>query len=77
MYLAITLSDVFTQATTVLGSFWSVFGQIVAMITGNPLLYASILLGLGATLCMVVVTVVKKLGIRGIASGGGRRRRRR
>lgn len=71
-----SISDVFTQASTVLGSFWTVFGNIVTMITGNPLLYASILLGLGATLCMVVVTVVKKLGIRGIASGGGRRHRR-
>lgn len=71
-----TIADVFTQASTVLGSFWTVFGQIVTMITSNPLLYASILLGLGATLVMTIVVVVKKLGIKGIASAGGRRRRR-
>lgn len=72
-----TIADVFTQATTVLGSFWSVFGQVVTMITGNPLLYVPILLGLGITLVSVVVVVIKKLGIRGISAAGGRRRRRR
>ena len=61
MALAITLTDVYAQASEVLDSFWTVFGLIVTMITSNPLLYSSILLGLGATLCVVCVTVVKKL----------------
>lgn len=71
-----TIADVFTQATTVLGTFWNVFNQVVSMITGNPLLYVPILLGLGISIVSVVVVVIKKLGIRGISAGGRRRRRR-
>ena len=71
-----TISDVFTQLTVILGSVWSVFGNIVSTITGNALLYVPVLLGLGITLVMFCISVVKKLGIKGISAAGGRRRRR-
>lgn len=71
------LSDVFTQMTTVFDAVLSMFGSMVTTITGNPLLYVPVLIGLLGGLVLFAIGVVKRLGIRGISSAGRRRRGRR
>lgn len=71
------ISDVFTQMTTVYNAVLSMFGSMVTTITGNPLLYVPVLIGLLGGLVLFAIGVVKRLGIRGISSAGRRRRGRR
>ena len=63
--------------TTVYETVLTMFGNMVTTITGNPLLYVPVLIGLLGGLVMFAIGVVRRLGIRGISSAGGRRRRRR
>lgn len=72
---AVTISDVFENITAILAMVWSTFGNVVSTITGNPLLYVPVILGLGVSIILGVVKLVKRMGIKGI--GSGRRRRRR
>lgn len=74
-FSAITISDVFESITSVLGMIWSIFGNCVSTITGNPLLYVPVILGLATSAILGVVGLIRKMGVKGI--GGGRRRRRR
>lgn len=72
-----TISKVFEAMTTVYETVLTMFGNMVTTITGNPLLYVPVLIGLLGGLVMFAIGVVRRLGIRGISSAGGRRRRRR
>lgn len=72
-----TVAGVFTQLTVILGTIWDVFTSVISTITGNPLLYVPVLLALAVSIVMFVISVIKKLGVRGISAGGRRRRRAR
>ena len=72
-----TVTDVFGALTTVLGTIWNVFTEVVSMITGNPLVFVPVLLAMSVSIVMFVLTIIRKLGVKGIATSGGRRRRRR
>ena len=68
-----TTSAVFEQMSVVLESIFSMFGSMVTTITGNPLLYVPVLFCLLGGLVLFSIRVIRKLGIRGISSGGRRR----
>lgn len=69
-----TISDVFSAMTTVYEAILSMFGSMVTTITGNPLLYVPVIFALLGGLVLFAIRVIRKLGIRGISSGGRRRR---
>lgn len=69
-----TISDVFEAMTTVYEAILSMFGSMVTTITGNPLLYVPVIFALLGGLVLFAIRVIRKLGIRGISSGGRRRR---
>lgn len=68
-----TISDVFAAMTTVYEAILSMFGDMVSTITGNPLLYVPVVFALLGGLVLFAIKVIRKLGIRGISSGGRRR----
>lgn len=68
-----TISDVFSAMTTVYEAILSMFGSMVTTITGNPLLYVPVIFALLGGLVLFAIRVIRKLGIRGISSGGRRR----
>ena len=70
-----SISDVFSAGTSVFDLLMNQFSTTVTTITGNPLLYVPVLLGLGGGLILAGVKITRKLGVRGL--GGGRRRRHR
>lgn len=72
---AITIANVFESVKSVLDMIWTTFGSVITTITGNPLLYVPVILGLGASIILGVVKLVKRMGIKGIGSGRKRRRR--
>ena len=72
-----TIANVFTVMTTVYNTVLTMFGSMVTTITGNPLLYVPVLIGLLGGLVMFAIGVVRRLGVRGISSTGRRRRRGR
>ena len=67
------MSDVFAAMTTVYEAVLSMFGSMVTTITGNPLLYTPVVFALLGGLVLFAIKVIRKLGIRGISSGGKRR----
>lgn len=73
----VTIANVLTAMTTVLQSFYSMFSNVITTITGNALLYVPVLFGLLFALITVAISVVRKLGVRGVSAAGGRRKRRR
>lgn len=67
--------------TAVLGAMSDVYGVVIGMfsnvittITGNPLLFVPVLLGILGTLVLFAIGFIRKMGVRGISSSGGRRR---
>lgn len=68
-----TISNVFTAMSTVYQTVLTMFGNMVTTITGNPLLYVPVLIALLGGLVMFTLSIVRKLGIRGISSTGRRR----
>lgn len=76
--ITITIQNVLDAMTTVLTSFYSMFSSVVDTITGNNLLFVPVLFGLLFGLITFAISVVRRLGVRGVASSGrGRRRFRR
>lgn len=71
-----TITAVFETLTTIIGAVWGVFGDVASTIMNNPLLFVPVLLSLGGGLIFFAISVVRRLGIRGVSSGGRRRRRR-
>ncbi len=71
------ISDVFSQMSVVYEAVLSMFANMVTTITGNPLLYVPVLIALLGGLVMFAMSVVRKLGIRGVSSAGKRRKGRR
>ncbi len=51
--------------------------EILGYITENPVLYYSVLCALVGSVILFAVGIIRKFGIRGIASSGRRRRIRR
>lgn len=68
------ISDIFSNLTTVFELLMDQFATTVSTITGNPLLYVSVLAGLAGGLILAGIKFVRRLGVRGL--GSGRRRRR-
>lgn len=76
--ITITIQNVLDAMTTVITSFWTMFTNVVSTITGNNLLFVPVLFGLLFGLITFAISVVRRLGVRGVASSGrGRRRFRR
>lgn len=71
------IADVFSQMSVVYEAVLSMFANMVTTITGNPLLYVPVLIALLGGLVMFAMSVVRKLGIRGVSSTGKRRKGRR
>lgn len=69
-----TIADVFAAMTIVYEAILSMFGSMVTTITGNPLLFVPVVFALLGGLVLFAIRVIRKLGIRGISSGGRRRR---
>ena len=66
----VTIANVLTAMTTVLQSFYSMFTSVITTITGNALLYVPVLFGLLFALITVAISVVRKLGVRGVSASG-------
>ena len=49
---------------------------LLQFITGNPVLYFSVLAALAGGVLVFAIGVIRKFGVRGLASSGRRRRRR-
>ena len=73
----VTVSNVFSGMQEVFTLLLTMFGNVIDTITGNPLLYVHVLLAILGTLVMFAIGVVRRLGIKGVSSGGGKRRGRR
>lgn len=73
----VTVSNVFSGMQEVFTLLLTMFGKVIDTITGNPLLYVPVLLAILGTLVMFAIGVVRRLGIKGVSSGGGKRRGRR
>ena len=63
-----TITEVLTSMQTVYTLLVSLFKDVVATITGNPLLYVPVLIALLGGLVMFAVKVIRKLGVRGVSS---------
>jgi len=74
--LAVTFSDVLTMITSVIGSIWDMFGSCATMITSNLLIFVPIILAFMLSLVSLALIIFRKLGVKGLNSGGRRRRRR-
>lgn len=72
-----TITNVFDALQNIIAVVWDVFGDCASTIMGNPLLFVPVLIGIGGSLIFFAIGIVKRLGIKGVASSGGRRRRRR
>lgn len=68
------ISDVLTALTSVYGLVVGMFSNVINTITGNPLLYVPVLFALLGGVIMFAIGVIRKLGVRGVSSGGKRRR---
>lgn len=72
-----TIANVFESLQSIIAVIWDVFADCATTIMGNPLLFVPVLIGIGGSLIFFAIGIVKRLGIKGVASSGGRRRRRR
>lgn len=72
-----TTEGVFGVLTEIMGAIWGVFADCASTIMDNALLYVPVLIALAASVIMFAISVVRRLGIKGVSSSGGRRRRRR
>lgn len=71
-----TINDVFTALTTIMGTIWDVFGNVTTIVVDNKLLFVPVLLAFSGTIVLFCISLFRKLGVRGLASSGRRRRRR-
>lgn len=71
-----TVNDVFTALTTIMGTIWDVFGNVTSIVVDNKLLFVPVLLAFSGTIVLFCISLFRKLGVRGLASSGRRRRRR-
>ncbi len=72
-----TITNVFDALQNIIAVVWDVFADCARTIMGNPLLFVPVLIGIGGSIIFFAIGIVKRLGIKGVASSGGRRRRRR
>lgn len=68
-----SIADVFSSLTSVFSFLMEQFTTTVSTITGNPILFVPVLVGLGGGIILAGVKLVRKLGVKGV---GGRRKRR-
>lgn len=71
-----TTTAVFAALTTIVGTIWGVFSDVASTITGNPLLLVPVLFAFGGGIVIFCIGIVRRLGVRGLSSGGKRRRGR-
>ena len=76
MLLEITFSSVLTAIGTVIGCIWDAFGSVADVIMNNQIIFVPVILAFMLSLVYCALTIMKKLGVRGLNSGGRRRRRR-
>ena len=75
MMLEITTAGVYTTLTSILEFLWSMFGNVIITITGNPLLFVPVLISLVGGVVLFAVGFIRKMGVSGVSSSGRRRRR--
>lgn len=71
----VTIQTILTAMTTVLTSFYSMFGSIVSTIMDNPILFITVLFSITFGLISFALLIARKMGLRGMSAGGRRRRR--
>lgn len=72
-----SISGVLGAMTTVYDLIIGMFSNVIATITGNPLIFVPVLIALLGGIVMFAIGVIRRLGVRGISSSGRRRGRRR
>lgn len=70
-----TVGNVFTTISSILSVIWSVFGNVASTIMDNPLFLSPVLISLAAGIIFFAIGIVRKMGIRGVSSGGRRKGR--
>jgi len=55
----------------------SLLTDVISMIVANPLVFLPVLIAIFGGIVMYVISLIRRLGIKGISSSGGRRRGRR
>ena len=73
----VTIATVLTAMKTVVDTFWTMFTGVIQTINDNPLLKVPVLFALAFALITFAISVIRRLGVRGVSSAGGRRRRAR
>lgn len=71
-----TVASVLAAMSSVYQVVIGMFANVIDTIVGNPLLFVPVLLSLLGALVLYAIGVIRKLGVRGISSGGKRRGRR-
>lgn len=68
-----TVAAVFTALGSVITMIWGVFGDCATTIMSNPLLFVPVLIALAGGVIFFCIGVVRRMGIRGVSSGGKKR----
>ena len=74
---SVTIATVLAAMKTVVDTFWTMFTGVIQTINDNPLLKVPVLFALAFALITFAISVIRRLGVRGVSSAGGRRRRAR
>ena len=72
-----TIAGLLAQLTIFYDYMITLFTNIIDMVVGNPLVFTPVLLAMLGGVVMFVMGLIRKLGVRGVSSGGRRRRGRR
>jgi len=73
----LTIAGLLAQLTIFYDYMITLFTNIIDMVVGNPLVFTPVLLAMLGGVVMFVMGLIRKLGVRGVSSGGRRRRGRR
>lgn len=76
MLLDITFSSVLTAIGSVISAIWSMFGNVATIVTENMIIFVPVVLAFMLSLVGLALVIMRKLGLKGLNSGGRRRRRR-
>lgn len=69
MFLAVTalpdLTNIVNNITSAATWFFGLFGDALDTILGNPILFWVVAFGLGSSIILAVIKIVKKFGVKG------------
>lgn len=68
---------VFSNVSDIFGLIMLSVNSFLTFIQSNPVLWASVVFALVGGVILFAIGVIRKFGVRGLASSGRRRRRRR